>query len=117
MNMVFTKLALDEPRFKGKVSIVSHSLGSVVTYDLMTRQKWENFGENQGDEQAEKLIDKMRKGEGVKYNKAAAAFQLHQDDLGKKFARPSFANMRSFQESDCNQTNPIDLTNIDNEYL
>ena len=25
-------------RFKGKVSIVAHSLGSVITYDLMTRQ-------------------------------------------------------------------------------
>jgi len=37
MNMIVTKLALDEPRFKGKVSIVAHSLGSVISYDLLTR--------------------------------------------------------------------------------
>ncbi len=77
MNMIFTKLVLEEPRFKGKVSIVSHSLGSVVMYDLLTRQKWENFGHRNGDDKVEELIGKMRRGEGVKYNKAAAAFSLH----------------------------------------
>ncbi len=44
MNMIVTKLALEEPRFKGKVSIIAHSLGTVITYDLLSRQHWENFG-------------------------------------------------------------------------
>ena len=74
MNMIFTKLVLEEPRFKGKVSIVSHSLGSIITYDLLTRQKWENFGHMMDNDKVEELIEKMRRGEGVKYNKAAAAF-------------------------------------------
>lgn len=37
MNMIVTKLALDQPRFKGKVSIVAHSLGTVISYDLLSR--------------------------------------------------------------------------------
>ena len=38
MNIAVTKLALKEKhRFKGKVSIIAHSLGSVITYDLLTR--------------------------------------------------------------------------------
>lgn len=28
----------NNPRFKGKVTIVGHSLGTVITYDLLTRQ-------------------------------------------------------------------------------
>jgi surfactin synthase thioesterase subunit len=28
----------NNPRFKGKVSIVGHSLGTVITYDLLLRQ-------------------------------------------------------------------------------
>ena len=37
MNMIVHKLALQEPRFKGKISIAAHSLGTVITYDLLTR--------------------------------------------------------------------------------
>ena len=37
MNMIVTKLAREEPRFKGKVSICAHSLGSVISYDLLSR--------------------------------------------------------------------------------
>ena len=43
MNTIVRKLAIEEPRFKGKISVVAHSLGSVIGYDLLTRQKWENF--------------------------------------------------------------------------
>jgi surfactin synthase thioesterase subunit len=37
MNLLANKLAKEEPRFKGKVSIIGHSLGTVITYDLLTR--------------------------------------------------------------------------------
>ena len=40
MNKIVTKLAVEEPRFRGKVSIIGHSLGTVISYDLLTRQKW-----------------------------------------------------------------------------
>ena len=71
MNMIVTKLAQDEPRFKGKISVVGHSLGTVISYDLLTRQKWENFkmGEATGgiDEFEEvdifqKNVEKIRNG-------------------------------------------------------
>ena len=37
MNTIVRKLSIEEPRFKGKISIVAHSLGSVVGYDLLSR--------------------------------------------------------------------------------
>lgn len=71
MNMIFTKLAMQEPRFKGKVAIVAHSLGSVISYDLLTRQKWENFGNTPTDESAFEVVQKIRNGQGLHYNRAA----------------------------------------------
>ena len=56
MNMIVTKLALEEPRFKGKVSIIAHSLGTVITYDLLSRQHWENFGYSQAEDPALELV-------------------------------------------------------------
>lgn len=63
MNLIFTKLAKDEPRFKGKVSIYGHSLGSVISYDLLTRQRWENFGLSP-DSLAENM-EKIRNDEAI----------------------------------------------------
>ena len=36
-NRIFTKLAKENRRFKGKVSIIGHSLGSVISYDMLKR--------------------------------------------------------------------------------
>ena len=89
MNMIVTKLALDEPRFRGKVSIVAHSLGSVITYDLLIRQKFENFGYSNAEDPSEDTIEKIRNGQGLQYKSAAAGFILHEDNLGMNFTRPS----------------------------
>ena len=56
MNMIVNKLALEEPRFKGKISIAAHSLGTVITYDLLTRQKWENFNSQPSEDIAFDII-------------------------------------------------------------
>ena len=68
MNMIVNKLALEEPRFRGKVSIAAHSLGTVITYDLLTRQKWENFNDrpdntaaSQSEDVAFEIVEKIRK--------------------------------------------------------
>ena len=37
INMIYSKLALERPRFRGKVSILAHSLGSVIMYDILSR--------------------------------------------------------------------------------
>ena len=50
---------MTEPRFKGKISILAHSLGSVITYDLLTRQKWENFDRTKEDISLD-AIEKIR---------------------------------------------------------
>ena len=34
----FEELGKNSKRFKGKVALMAHSLGSVITYDLMMRQ-------------------------------------------------------------------------------
>ena len=96
MNMIVTKLAIDEPRFKGKVSIVAHSLGSVISYDLLTRQKWENFssGSSTSHDLYEEFVEKIRNGQGTAYHSAAAAVVLHQDNLAENFARPSMPDVR-----------------------
>ena len=116
MNMIVTKLAMDEPRFKGKISIVAHSLGTVITYDLLTRQKWENFrmGEavinerdefmDENDDQEEedifaKAIEKIRSGQGKQYHSAAEAVVLHQDNLADKFLRPSLPSREAFAKN------------------
>ena len=94
MNMIVTKLAMDEPRFKGKVSIVAHSLGSVISYDLLTRQKWENFSSSTSLDIYEEFVEKIRNGQGTAYNSAAAAVVLHRDNLAENFARPSMPDVR-----------------------
>ena len=118
MNMIVTKLAIDEPRFKGKVSIVAHSLGSVISYDLLTRQKWENFssGSSKSHDLYEEFVEKIRNGQGTAYHSAAAAVVLHQDNLAENFARPSMPDVRDQQYSFNTQANE-GYCNIDNDYL
>ena len=70
MNMIVTKMAQDEPRFKGKISLVTHSLGTVVTYDLLTRQKWENFN-RETDDMFFQNTEKIRCGSGSMHQAAA----------------------------------------------
>lgn len=66
MNMIVTKLAEEEPRFKGKVSVVGHSLGTVILYDLLTRQKWENFqAPSDADDIYAENAEKIRTGQGL----------------------------------------------------
>ena len=60
--MVFAKLVREQPRFKGKVSIFAHSLGSIISYDLLTRQKWENFGLSKNPNVEQEIVEKIRKG-------------------------------------------------------
>ena len=65
MNMIVTKLAQEEPRFRGKVSIIGHSLGTVLTYDLLTRQRWDNFideAAGPSEDSAYDAIEKIRSG-------------------------------------------------------
>ena len=65
MNMIVTKLAQEEPRFRGKVSIIGHSLGTVLTYDLLTRQRWDNFIDEAAgpcEDSAYDAIEKIRSG-------------------------------------------------------
>jgi len=111
MNMIVTKLALEEPRFKGKISIVAHSLGTVISYDLLTRQKWENFGHSTAEDVALETIEKIRSGSNL-YNRTAAHITLHLDDLAVNFARPSYGNKESFASHGPNHTNLIE-----NDYL
>lgn len=35
MNEVFRETKIESKNFKGKVSIVAHSLGTVITYDIL----------------------------------------------------------------------------------
>ena len=70
MNMIVTKLAQDEPRFKGKVSLVTHSLGTVVTYDLLTRQNWDNFNHD-AEDMFFQNTEKIRYGSGSMHKAAA----------------------------------------------
>ena len=36
-NDIFEQLALAQPRFKGKCSLCCHSLGTVISYDILRR--------------------------------------------------------------------------------
>ena len=42
-NHIFVMLSRKNPNFKGKVSIIGHSLGSVISYDMLKRQNYSNF--------------------------------------------------------------------------
>ena len=63
MNKIVTKLAVEEPRFRGKVSIIGHSLGTVISYDLLTRQKWQNFNAGPANDNAFDAIQRIRNGQ------------------------------------------------------
>ena len=49
-NHAFIKMCKTFPKFKGKVSIMGHSLGSVIMYDMLSKQKPENFTTDNGAE-------------------------------------------------------------------
>ena len=103
MNMIVTKLSLDEPRFKGKVSICAHSLGTVISYDLLSRQHWENFGHSTAEDTALEAIEKIRSGDIFKsryYRRSSGEQELNTDHLAMNFLRPSFpdsSNMHAHQ--------------------
>lgn len=42
-NHAFKQLALRDSLFFGKVSFAAHSLGSVISYDILVKQNPENF--------------------------------------------------------------------------
>lgn len=42
-NQAFEKMCKVERKFKGKVSLIGHSLGSVITYELLCQQDPSNF--------------------------------------------------------------------------
>lgn len=42
-NHAFKQLALKDSLFFGKVSIVAHSLGTVISYDILVKQNPNNF--------------------------------------------------------------------------
>lgn len=118
MNMIVTKLALEEPRFKGKVSVCAHSLGTVISYDLLQRQHWENFGNSTAEDTALEAIEKIRTGDILKsryYRRNSGEQELNTDHLAMNFLRPSFPegsfNMHAQQQAG-NNGNPID-----SEYL
>ena len=113
MNMIVTKLALDEPRFKGKISVAAHSLGTVISYDLLIRQKWENFGNSEAEDVYSETIERIRNGESYRYNSAAAGVVLHEDSLAMNFLRPSGGTF--FKQSVASQIGSQNF--IDNEYL
>jgi len=45
-NHAFKQLSLIDSLFYGKVSIIAHSLGSVISYDILVKQNPNNFNSN-----------------------------------------------------------------------
>ena len=87
MNMIVTKLTLENPRFKGKVSLVTHSLGTVITYDLLTRQRHENFDWRL--DCALEAVENIRRNHPDGLLGAFEDHVEHQGNLAERFLRPS----------------------------
>jgi len=49
LNMQYTQFMQRNPDFKGKVSILAHSLGSIICFDLLCNQSYEKFIKNKGN--------------------------------------------------------------------
>ena len=65
-NDIFQKLTLAQPRFKGKCSLICHSLGSVISYDILRRQDYRNFEKSKWIGAANDVCKKIRRGEDFK---------------------------------------------------
>ena len=65
-NAIFERLVREQPRFKGKCSLVCHSLGSVISYDILRRQDFRNFLNPTWQGAAADVCDKIRRGEDFK---------------------------------------------------